>query len=92
MRYRTGEYRSPISGGNAIKELPQSYDNGTSYPGDKSLPGFASVLSIQIHKVFVEKSNKDLFIPIIALNNPITPFNVKYVTGDNYYESELIKH
>lgn len=87
MRYRTGEYRSPISGGNAIKELPQSYDNGTSYPGDKSLPGFASVLSIQIHKVFIEKSNKDLFIPIIALNNPITPFNVKYVTGDNYYET-----
>lgn len=86
MRYRTGEYRSPIAGGNAIKELPQSYDNGTEYPGDKSLPGLEKVLHIQLHAVYTDKAAPESFIPLIALNNPITAFNVRYVTGDNYYE------
>lgn len=86
MRYRTGEYRSPIAGGNAIKELPQSYDNGTEYPGDKSLPDLEKVLHIQLHPVYIDKSTPEKIIPLIALNNPITAFNVRYVTGDNYYE------
>lgn len=86
MRYRTGEYRSPIAGGQALKELPQSYDNGTQYPGDKSLPDLEKVLHIQLHPVYIDKNNPAKIIPLIALNNPITAFNVRYVTGDNYYE------
>lgn len=86
MRYRTGEYRSPIAGGQALKELPQSYDNGTQYPGDKSLPELEKVLHIQLHPVYIDKNNPAKIIPLIALNNPITAFNVRYVTGDNYYE------
>jgi len=86
MRYRTGEFRSPIAGGHAIKELPQSYDNGTEYPGDKSLPDLEKVLHIQLHPVYIDKSTPEKIIPLIALNNPITAFNVRYVTGDNYYE------
>lgn len=87
MRYKTGEYRSTITGVKAIKELPQSYDNGTLYPGDKSLPDLEKVLHIQLHPVYIDKLKKSNIIPLIALNNPITAFNVKYVTGDNYYET-----
>ena len=87
MRYKTGEYRSTIAGVKAIKELPQSYDNGTLYPGDKSLPDLEKVLHIQLHPVYIDKSKKSDIIPLIALNNPITAFNVRYVTGDNYYET-----
>ena len=87
MRYKSGEYRSSIANGQAIKELPQSYDNGTQYPGDKELPGLMNVLHIQLHPVYVSKDKPDDIIPIIALNNPITAFNVRYVTGDNYYET-----
>lgn len=86
MRYKTGKYRSPISDNRAIKELPQSYDNGTQYPGDKSLPGLRDVLHIQLHPVFINKEQPEDIIPLIALNNPITAFNIRYVTGDNYYE------
>lgn len=86
MRYKTGEYRSPIANKRAIKELPQSYDNGTEYPGDKSLPDLEKVLHIQLHPVYIDKDNPSDIIPVIALNNPITAFNVRYVTGDNYYE------
>ncbi len=86
MRYKTGEYRSAIANKKAIKELPQSYDNGTQYPGDKSLPDLEKVLHIQIHPVYIDKENSFDIIPVLALNNPITAFNVRYVTGDNYYE------
>lgn len=86
MRYKTGEYRSPISGGSAIKELPQSYDNGTNYPGDKSLPDLEKVLHVQIHPVYINKNEIRNIIPLLALNNPITAFNVRYVTGDNNYD------
>lgn len=85
MRYKTKEKRSAIANGLAIKELPQSYDNGTGYPGDKSLPGLEKILHIQLHPVYTDEQDKDSFIPMIALNNPITSFNVRYVTGDNYY-------
>ncbi len=86
MRYKTGEYRSPISDNRAIKELPQSYDNGTQYPGDKSLPGLRDALHIQLHPVYINKEQPEDIIPLIALNNPITAFSIRYVTGDNYYE------
>ena len=86
MRYKTGEYRSAIAGGKAIKELPQSYNNGTEYPGDKSLTGYNNLLHIQLHAVYTNENEKDKIIPLLALNNPITEFNIRYVTGDNYYE------
>lgn len=86
MRYRTGEQRTSISNGCAIKELPQSYDNGTNYPGDKHLPELEKKFHIQIHLVYTDKNNSNDIIPIIAMNNPITAYNVKYVTGDNDYE------
>lgn len=87
MRYRTGEFRSTIAGGNALKELPQSYDNGTQYDGDKCLSGLENVLHLQIHPVYIDKNTPNDIFTILALNNPITAFNVRYVTGDNYYET-----
>ena len=86
MRYKTGEYRTAISGGNAIKELPQSYHNNTHYPGDKKLTDLEKVLHIQLHAVYTDKMKPSEIVPLIALNNPITAFNVRFVTGDNYYE------
>ena len=86
MRYKTGEFRTAIAGNKAIKELPQSYDEGTQYPGDKNLPGLSNKLHIQLHLVYIDKSKPNETIPLIALNNPITAFSVRYVTGDNYYE------
>jgi len=86
MRYKNNEQRTPIGNGCAIKELPQSYDNGTGYPGDKKLDELEKKLHIQLHPVYLEKGKEKEIIPLIALNNPITSFNVRYVTGDNYYE------
>lgn len=87
MRYKTGEYRTSINGNNAIKELPQSYDDITEYPGDKCLTDLEHELHIQLHPVYTNKEKPDDIIPLIALNNPITSFNIRYVTGDNYYEA-----
>jgi len=86
MRYKNNEQRTPIANGYAIKELPQSYDNGTGYPGDKKLDELEKKLHIQLHPVYLEEGKNKEIIPLIALNNPITSFNVRYVTGDNYYE------
>lgn len=85
MRYRTGEYRSPIASNTAIKELPQSYDNGTQYCGDKSLTDLVGEFHIQIHPVYIDKNKQSDIIPVLAMNNPITAYNVRFVTGDNYY-------
>jgi len=86
MRYKNNEQRTPIGNGYAIKELPQSYDNGTGYPGDKKLDELETKLHIQLHPVYLEKGKEKEIYPLIALNNPITSFNVRYVTGDNHYE------
>lgn len=85
MRYKTGEFRSTISNGMSIKELPQSYDNNTNYPGDKSLSGLNKRMHIQIHFVYTSKDKKSEIIPLLAFNNPITKSSIIYVTGDNYY-------
>ncbi len=85
MRYKTGEFRSSIANGMGIKELPQSYDNNTNYPGDKSLNELNKRMHIQIHFVYTDKNKKDKIIPLLAFNNPITKSSIIYVTGDNYY-------
>lgn len=85
MRYKTKQFRSLVPGVKAIKELPQSWDSKTGYAGDKRLPGLYTEFHFQIHLVYVEKGKENEYIPMIALNNPITDFTARYVTGDNYY-------
>ncbi len=87
MRYKTHQQRSLIASGHAIKELPQGSNTSTNYDGDKNLHGFSDKFYIQLHLVYHDNSNKDDFVPMLALNNPITQFNVKFVTGDNDYET-----
>lgn len=86
MRYKQGQFRSLTSDGYNIKELPQGYDNGTQYSGDRLLKGFENKLHIQIHLVYTDKDKKDFKIPLLAFNNPITSHVIHYVTGDNEYE------
>ena len=85
MRYKEHEYRKPIAANRAISELPQGRNDNTNFPGDKSLDGYSNLLHVQIHPVYIGDDKNDI-IPLLAFNNPITEFNVKYVTGDNYYE------
>jgi len=42
-------------------------------------------LHIQIHLVYHNEGEKEDYLPMLALNNPITKLNVRYVTGDNDY-------
>lgn len=87
MRYKTGQYRSLTSDGYNIKELPQGYNDGTNYSGDRLLSGFDNKLHLQIHLVYTDDKKQDYKIPILAFNNPVTKHFINYVTGDNYYES-----
>ncbi len=83
MRYKTGQYRSLSLQGNSIKELPQGYDIGTEYPGDKNLTGLENKLQLQIHLVYTDKTEKKI-IPLLAFNNPLTKYSIRYVTGDEF--------
>ena len=85
MRYQNHEFRSLDSSGISIKELPQGRDDGNGYVGDKSLPDLMEKLHIQIHLVYHNEGEKEDYLPMLALNNPITKLNVRYVTGDNDY-------
>lgn len=87
MRYKTHQQRSLIASGQAIKELPQGSNASTNYDGDKNLRGFTDKFYMQLHLVYHDHSQKEDFVPMLALNNPITQFNVKFVTGDNDYET-----
>ncbi|WP_026400246.1 Z1 domain-containing protein [Acholeplasma equifetale] len=87
MRYQTGEYRSRSKDYYELKELPQGYEPGTNYSGDRELEGFTDKMHIQIHLVYTDKSNTKDIIPILAFNDPFTKQTIKYVTGDNYYET-----
>lgn len=89
MRYKIKQQRSLIEGVKAIKELPQSWDLKTGYSGDRQLTGLSSEFHIQLHLVYFEKGKEDQYIPMLAFNNPITDFTARYVTGDNYYETEV---
>lgn len=86
MRYKTGQYRSLNPSGFSILELPQSYDYGTGYPGDKHLIFNDVDLEVQIHLVYTDVNNKDEIIPLIALNNKLSDFTIRYVTGENFNE------
>ena len=87
MRYKIGQFRSLTLQGNSIKELPQGYNAGTNYPGDKSLPGLNNKMELQIHLVYTDKMNSDYKIPILAFNNPLTKHSIRYATGDDYIDS-----
>lgn len=90
MRYSTREQRSPVSAGSlSIKELPQSYNNGTNYAGDKDLPEYKDARHFQIHLVYLSDDTRDDYMPLLAFNNPLSKHSIKYikyVTGDNTYE------
>ncbi len=85
MRDGRNQHRSLTTDGHAVKELPQSYDTKTKYPGDKSV--LAEKLCIQVHYVYTDKDNQNAIIPMLAINNPSDAVRVNYVTGDNEYES-----
>ncbi len=86
MRYKTMQFRA-LEGRYKIKELPQSWDEGTKYKGDKYLDGLQDRFHFQIHLVYFDKVNKNEYLPMLALNNPLTQYSFRYVTGDNYYET-----
>lgn len=76
--------RSLSSGGNFIKELPQGYNKGKSiYVGDKEIG--IEKLSIQFHCIYTNDINKKYLL--LAVNSFCDETFIKYVTGDNYYES-----
>jgi len=87
MRYYTGQYRALSKQGHSIKELPQGYDSGTEYPGDKNLTGLNNKMYLQIHLVYTDKLRTDEIIPMLAFHNPITKHSIRYATGDDFYDS-----
>ena len=87
MRYKCKQKRSIDKSGYSIRELPQSYNEGTQYSGDKLLDGLHDKFHIQLHLVYHDDYSKKDYLPMIAMNNPITKYNVRYVTGDNEYET-----
>ena len=86
MRDGINQYRSVTLDGQAIKELPQSYDVKTKYPGDRMI--LENVFNIQVHYVYVDKQFPQRIIPMLAINNPYDAVRVNYVTGDNNYEAQ----
>ncbi len=87
MRYLTKQFRSLSASKYTIKELPQSWNNGTSYLGDKFLDDLQDKFHFQIHLVYTDENKQEEYMPMLAMNNPITEFNARYVTGDNEYET-----
>ena len=86
MRYKTGQLRSLSKQGYSILELPQGYNAGTNYPGDKNLPDYDNKMQLQIHLVYTDKNTQDK-IPILAFNNPLTKHAIRYATGDDFIDS-----
>jgi hypothetical protein len=86
MRHKTGQYRALSLQRYSIKELPQGYDPGTGYPGDKNLTGLENKLHLQIHLVYTDKQNSKMKIPMLAFSNPITKHSIRYATGDAFYD------
>jgi len=87
MRYKTKQYRALSASKYTIKELPQSWNEGTQYSGDKYLEGLREKFHFQIHLVYVEEDKIDEYMPMLAMNNPITEYSARYVTGDSFYET-----
>ena len=90
MRYKTGQYRS-IEGtvGYKVKELINSYSNSGKYSGDKDLEFYKDKQHFQIHLVYTDEMQPEKMFPLLAFNNPMSKKLIKYVTGDNIYETEL---
>lgn len=87
VRYKTKECRSLIAGGTAVKYLLQGRDDGTGYEGDKYLTDLNGKFYLQIHLVYHDENKDWDYVPMFSMYNPITENNVKYVTGDNNYDS-----
>jgi len=86
MRYPEGQYRSTNFQGTTLMELPQGYDSGSGYPGDKHLVFNKNSMQLQIHMVYVNKETKDI-IPLLAFDNPMTSHTIRYATGDAFYDN-----
>lgn len=78
--------RPLADGGKFIKELPQGYNKSSKsiYLGDRKIGN--DKFSIQLHCICTDKP--DIKYLLLAINNPYDEVAIKYVTGDNYYESE----
>lgn len=86
MRYKNNEFRSLVSeDARVIKELPNSYNQ--DYCGDKNLTGYVNKMHIQIHLVYTNENNPKDIMPLLALNNPLSKKSIRYVTGDNIYDT-----
>lgn len=88
MRFKTNGFRNTADSSNRfIRELPQSYNEGTEYAGDKRLPGFEGKMYFQIHNIYIDENQKDSTMPLLAFNNPLSMQAIRFVTGDNIYDS-----
>jgi len=84
MRYKTGQFRSIRPYNKELLQLPQGYDPGSGYGGDRILDGYSNKLHLQVHLVYTDEKQHEM-MPILALNNPLTKYQIRLVTGDNYY-------
>lgn len=86
IRYKTGEFREGIINDKSISELPQGRNDGTAFPGDRTLNEYAKIMHLQIHYVYThEGETLDDAFPMLAFNNPISSRMIRFVTGDNTY-------
>lgn len=85
MRDGENQYRSTMSNGMAIKELPESYQITNGYVGDKRV--FENKLNIQVHYVYTNKEEKDNLVPFLTINYPYDSRTTKYVTGEFDHEN-----
>lgn len=83
MRPDIREQRKLDISGYEVEELLQGRSkDGISYVGDKNI--FPDDFHVQIHLVYHE--DFDDFTPLLALRNPLTLEQVRFVTGDQNYE------
>ena len=83
MRDGENQFRSALSTGVSIKELPESYQVTNGYEGDKKV--LNDRLSVQVHYVYIDKDRKDKIIPFLVINCPYDERTTKYVTGEFEY-------
>ncbi len=83
MRYKTKEKRQLDISGYEVEELLQGRSqDGISYIGDKNL--FPDEFHVQIHLVYHDDASD--YTPLLAIRNPLTIKQVRYVTGEEYYD------
>ena len=82
MRYKKKEQRGLDLSGYAVGELLQGRSaDGISYVGDKNI--YDNEFHIQIHLVYHDDATD--YTPLLAMRNPLTITQIRYVTGDQYY-------